>query len=162
MISALCHPRPAEHSSTLLYPASGEEPPGEGESEAALRLPKAESRRQPEIQYTRALAEINSGLDLLTHSILRILAPRYRTERYRGTGLLPEVLHTDLLSRIIAARNTAVIRWSRCSSLPKYSIHVCTFLPNIFCVCFFTNHKNNGRKKVYIKAINLLTTEPLQ
>ena len=78
MISALCHPRPAEHSSTLLYPASGEEPPGEGESEAALRLPKAESRRQPEIQYTRALAEINSGLDLLTHSILRILAPRYR------------------------------------------------------------------------------------
>ena len=77
MISALCHPRPAEHSSTLLYPAS-EEPPGEGESEAALRLPKAESRRQPEIQYTRALAEINSGLDLLTHSILRILAPRYR------------------------------------------------------------------------------------
>ena len=62
---------------TLLYPAS-EEPPDEGESEAALRLPKAESRRQPEILYTRALAEVNSGLDLLTHSILRIFAPRYR------------------------------------------------------------------------------------
>ena len=92
MISALCHPRPAEHSSTLLYPASGEEPPGEGESEAALRLPKAESRRQPEIQYTRALAEVNSGLDLLTHSILQILAPRYR--RVKSGELCGKTRHT--------------------------------------------------------------------
>ena len=29
-----------------------------------------------------------------------------------ATGLLPEVLHTDLLSRIITARNTAVFRLS--------------------------------------------------
>ena len=52
---------------------------------------------------------------------------------------------TGLLPRIITARNTVVFRMSRCSSLPKYIRHVCTFLPNIFCVCFFTNHKSNGR-----------------
>ena len=72
-----------------------------------------------------------------------------------ATGLLPEVLHTDLLSRIITARNTVVFRMSRCSSLPKYIRHVCTFSPNIFCVCFFTNHKNNGRKKVYIIKLKI-------
>ena len=47
-----------------------------------LRLPKA---REPEILYTRALAEVNSGLDLLTHSILRILSPRYRRVKERQT-----------------------------------------------------------------------------
>ena len=39
------------------------------------------------------------------------------TPRAPWTGA--EVLHTDLLSRIITARNTVVFRLSRCSSLPK-------------------------------------------
>ena len=56
------------------------------------------------------------------------------------TGLLPEVLHTDLLSRIITARNMVVFRLSRCSSLPKYIdtfvlscpiYHASVFLRNI-------------------------------
>ena len=70
-----------------------------------------------------------------------------------ATGLLPEVLHTDLLSRIITARSTAVFRLSRCSSPPKYIKHVCTFSLNIFCVCFYTNHKNNGRKKRTLRQL---------